>query len=185
MEIILEIADFGIIAAVIGLVAFLCCGVGKLFFVKPINSKYGLASLQGDEYDKAKAKATSEIKKICNAISIITGVLLLVPFYIFILGQKDFYTDILFWTNLFAIPNIAVLYYVMYQGIQSKNISPKVWLHKLVSLVIALFKYLKNLKRDKAADSSDLTEKLLQSFEIANVLTEDQKENIKKLLTRK
>lgn len=183
MEILMQIANYGIIAAVIGLIAFILCGIGKLFFVPRINAKYGLASLQGDEYDKAKAKATAEIRKICNAISVTAGIVLLVPFYIYIMEHGTFYQDILFWTNLFAIPNISALFYVLYQGAQTKNISVKQWLHKLVNLVIALFKYFKKLKIDKTADSSELAVEVINI--LAPLATEEEKEKLKKLLLKK
>jgi hypothetical protein len=202
MDILLKIAEYGIVAAVVGLIAFLICGFAKLFFAQRINIKYGVADFKAkydavkdkesdealialDLYSKAKNQYTTAIKKRCNLISTITGVVLLVPFYVFVMGDKAFYTDIIFWTNLFAIPTIAALYYSLYQGLQDKNISVKVWLHKLVDLGIALVNYLKALKSNKKADPAELADKLTQAFEIVGKLSDEQKNQIKELLSKK
>jgi len=202
MEILYQIANYGIVAAVVGLIAFLVCGIAKLFFVRKINDKYGVADFKTkydaikdkessealvalDLYTKAKNQATTAIKKRCNLISVITGIVLLIPFYIFVVGDKSFYMDIIFWTNLFAVPTISALYYTLYQGIQDKNISVKVWLHKLVDLGIALVNYVKNLKNNKAAKDVELVNKFVEIVETVFPVTDEQKQKIKELMSKK
>jgi hypothetical protein len=202
MDILLRIAEFGIIAAVVGFLAFLACGFGKLFFVRKINNQYRVGELKEkydaidnkdsnealialDLYTKAKNQATTAIKKRCNLISAIVGIVLLVPFYLFVVGDKAFYTDIIFWTNLFAIPTISALYYTLYQGLQDKNISVKVWLHKLVDLGIALVNYVKNLKNNKAAKDVELVDKFVEIVETVFPVTDEQKQKIKELMSKK
>jgi hypothetical protein len=202
MDILLRISEHGIVAAVVGLIAFLLCGFAKLFFCKKIKIRFRVDELREkyeavedrssnealmalDLYSKAKNQYTTAIKKRCNLISTITGIVLLVPFYLFVVGDKAFYTDIIFWTNLFAIPTISALYYTLYQGLQDKNISVKVWLHKLVDLGIALVNYVKNLKNNKSAKADDLAEKFAEAVEIVLPITDEQKKKIIDLLTKR
>ena len=201
MDILLQIATYNIWGIIIGLIAFLICGFFKLFFVKKINLRYKVAELKAtmdaitdtlstayivaaDVYDKAKNKATSDIKKYCNAIAAVVGILLLIPFYIFILSDLAFYLNIGFWTNVIAVPAIAALFYLFYQGLQNKNISLKTWLHGFWHLVVALFEYLKNLKnaKDKSnVSDADLKEKFINMF---TTLSTEEKEKIKNNLNK-